>query len=144
MPGKVNPTQCEALTMLCIQVMGQDLNISLGGAGGHLQLNAYKPLIFFNSIHSLRLLSDGLNNFREKAMEGLKANKEKINQNLENSLMLITALNPHIGYDKASKIAKLAYQNNISLKESAKQLGFLTEKEFDKLVQVKHMIKANL
>ena len=144
MPGKVNPTQCEALTMLCIQVIGQDLNTSLGGASGQLQLNAYKPLIFFNCIRSLRLLSDGLNNFREKALNSLKADKEKINQHLENSLMLITALNPHIGYDKACQIAKSAHQNNITLKESAKRLGFLTEKEFDKLVQAKNMIKANL
>ncbi|MCZ0933041.1 MAG: class II fumarate hydratase [Oligoflexia bacterium] len=144
MPGKVNPTQCEALSMLCIQVIGQDLNVSLGGASGQLQLNAYKPLIFFNCLRSLRLLSDGLNNFREKALNGLKANKEKIKQNLENSLMLVTALNPHIGYDKASQIAKSAYQNNITLKEAAKQLGFLTEKEFEQLVQAKNMIKANL
>ena len=144
MPGKVNPTQCEALSMLCAQVIGQDLSASLGGASGQLQLNTYKPLIFFNVIRSLRLLSDGLNNFREKALNGLKANKEKIKQNLENSLMLITGLNPHIGYDKASQIAKRAHQNNITLKESAKQLGFLTEKEFDKLVQAKNMIKANL
>ena len=144
MPGKVNPTQCEALSMLCLQVIGQDLNTSLGGASGQLQLNAYKPLIFFNCIRSLRLLSDGLNNFREKALTGLKANKEKIKQHLDNSLMLVTALNPHIGYDKASQIAKLAHQNNITLKASAKQLGFLTEKEFDKIVQTKNMIKANL
>ena len=144
MPGKVNPTQCEALTMLCLQVIGQDLNTSLGGASGQLQLNAYKPLIFFNCIRSLRLLSDGLNNFREKALIGLKANKEKIKQHLDNSLMLVTALNPHIGYDKASQIAKLAHQKNITLKESAKELGFLTEKEFDKIVQTKNMIKANL
>ena len=144
MPGKVNPTQCEALTMLCLQVIGQDLNASLGGASGQLQLNAYKPLIFFNCIRSLRLLSDGLNNFREKALNGLNANKEKIKQNLENSLMLVTALNPHIGYDKASQVAKFAYQKNITLKESAKKLGFLTEEEFDKFVQAKNMIKANL
>lgn len=144
MPGKVNPTQCEALTMICLQVIGQDLNSSLGGAGGQLQLNAYKPLIFFNCLRSLRLLSDGLNNFREKALNGLKANKEKIKQHLENSLMLVTALNPHIGYDKASQIAKLAHQKNLTLKSAAKQLGFLTEKEFDKLVQPKNMIKANL
>ena len=144
MPGKVNPTQCEALTMLCFQVIGQDLNASLGGASGQLQLNAYKPLIFFNCLRSLRLLSDGLNNFREKALKGLKANKEKIKQHLENSLMLVTALNPHIGYDKASQIAKLAYQKNRTLKQSAKELGFLTEKEFDQFVQPKNMIKANL
>ena len=144
MPGKVNPTQCEALTMVCLQVIGQDLSAGLGGAGGQLQLNTYKPLIFFNCLRSLRLLSDSLNNFREKALNGLKANTEKIKQHLENSLMLVTALNPHIGYDKASQIAKWAYQKNLSLKEAGKQLGFLTEKEFEQLVQPKNMIKANL
>ena len=144
MPGKVNPTQCEALTMVCLQVMGQDLSAGLGGASGQLQLNTYKPLIFFNCFRSLRLLSDSLNNFREKALNGLKANTEEIKQHLENSLMLVTALNPHIGYDKASQIAKWAYQKNLSLKEAGKQLGFLTEKEFEQLVQPKNMIKANL
>ena len=144
MPGKVNPTQCEALIMLCVQVMGQDLSISLAGAGGQLQLNTFKPLIFFNSLRSLRLLSDGLNNFREKSLEGLKANEKKIKYYLENSLMLATALNPHIGYDKASRLAKSAYERDSSLKEEAVRLGFLTEKEFDHLIQPKNMIKAHL
>ena len=144
MPGKVNPTQCEALTMVCAQVIGQDLSISLGGLGGQLQLNAFKPLILFNSLRSLRLLSDGLNNFREKALDGLRANKEKIKQHLENNLMLATALNPHIGYDKASKIAKSAYEKGTTLKQEASHLGFLTEKEFDRLVCPENMIKANL
>jgi len=144
MPGKVNPTQCEALTMLSCQVIAQDLSISLGGLQGHLQLNTFKPLIFFNCLNSLRLLSDGLNNFRKKALKGLKANKRKLKEHLENSLMLITALNPHIGYDKASQIAKHAYQKNTSLKEAAVTLGFVTNKQFDKWVQAKNMIKANL
>ena len=141
MPGKVNPTQCEALTMLCAQVIGQDLSVSLGGAGGQLQLNAFKPLILFNSLRSARLLSDGLNNFREKCLEGLKANEKKIKQHLENSLMLATALNPHIGYDKAAQIAKSAYENNSTLKEEAVRLGILTEEEFDRLVRPEKMIK---
>ena len=144
MPGKVNPTQCEALAMLCAQVIGQDLSVSLGGSGGHLQLNSFKPLILFNSLRSARLLSDGLNNFRIKCLEGLKANEEKIKQYLESSLMLITALNPHIGYDKASQIAKSAYENNSSLKKEAVRLGFLTEKEFDQLVRPEKMIKPSL
>lgn len=144
MPGKVNPTQCEALTMLCAQVIGQDISISLGGLSGHLQLNAFKPLILFNSLRSIRLLSDGLNNFREKCLEGLKANEAKIKQHLENSLMLVTALNPHIGYDKASQIAKSAYERNSTLKKEAARLNILTEKDFDRLVQPQKMIKANL
>ena len=144
MPGKVNPTQCEALSMLSCQVIGQDLSLSLGALQGHLQLNTFKPLIFFNCLQSLRLLSDGLNNFRKKALQGLKADREKIKEHLDNSLMLVTALNPHIGYDKASQIAKHAYKNKKTLKQSAIELGFLTESEFDKIVQPKKMIQANL
>ena len=144
MPGKINPTQCEALAMLCTQVIGQDLNVSLGGAGGHLQLNTYKPLIFFNALRSIRLLSDGLNNFRQKALDGLKANEGQIKQHLKNSLMLVTALNPHIGYDKSSQIAKEAYKRGSTLKEAAVRLKFLTAEEFDRLVQSKKMIKSNL
>ena len=144
MPGKVNPTQCEALSMLSCQVIGQDLSLSLGGLQGHFQLNAFKPLIFYNCLNSLRLLSDGLNNFRIKALQNIKANKKKLKENLEKSLMLITALNPYIGYDNASKIAKYAYKNNKTLKESAVELGFLTASEFDKWIQPKKMIQANL
>ncbi len=140
MPGKVNPSQCEALSMLCAQVMGQDLAVSLGGAGGQFQLNTYKPLIFFNSLRSARLLNDGLNNFREKCLKGLKANKKKIKQNLDSSLMLITALNPHIGYDKATKIAQSAFKSGKTLKETAVQSGFVTEEEFDKWISPKDMI----
>jgi len=144
MPGKVNPTQCEALSMLACQVIGQDLSLSLGGLQGHFQLNAFKPLIFYNCLNSLRLLSDGLNNFRIKALQNIKANKKKLKEDLEKSLMLVTALNPHIGYDKASEIAKYAYKNNKTLKESAVELGFLTASEFDKWIQPKKMIQANL
>ena len=140
MPGKVNPTQCEALSMLSCQVIGQDLSLSLGGFQGHLQLNAFKPLIFFNAYRSVCLLSDGLNNFREKALVGLKANSKKMKADLDNSLMLVTALNPHIGYDKASEIAKHAYKNNKTLKQSAIDLGFLSGAEFDKIIQPKKMI----
>jgi len=144
MPGKVNPTQCEALTMLACQVIGQDLSVSLGGGQGHFQLNAFKPLIFYNCLNSLRLLNDGLNNFRERALQNMKANKSKIKEDLEKSLMLVTALNPHIGYDKASEIAKYAYEKNKTLKESAIELGFLTAEQFDKWIQPKKMIQANL
>jgi len=144
MPGKLNPTQCEALTMLSCQVIGQDLSVSLGGFQGHFQLNAFKPLIFYNCLNSLRLLSDGLNSFRTKALQGLKANKQKIKKDLEKSLMLATALNPYIGYDKAGQIAKHAYQKNKSLKESAVELGFLTADQFDKWIQVKKMTEPNL
>lgn len=143
MPGKINPTQCEALTMVCAQVIGQDLSVSLGGAGGHLQLNTFKPLIFFNCLRSARLLSDGLNNFREKAIKNLKANKKKINEHLNNSLMLATALNPHIGYDKASQIAKLAYEQGCSLKEAAVQSGFLTVEECDRYLRPETMIPSD-
>lgn len=144
MPGKVNPTQCEALAMVCAQVIGQDLNVSLGGSGGQLQLNSFKPLIFFNAFRSAHLLNSALNNFREKALEGLKANEKKIKQHLENSLMLVTALNPHIGYDKACLIAKSAFERDSTLKEEALRLKILTEKEFDSLVSPEKMIKANL
>ena len=140
MPGKINPTQCEALAMVCAQVIGQDLNILLGGAGGHLQLNVFKPLIIFNSIRSARLLTDGLNNFRKKCLEGIKANKKRIQQHLENSFMLVTSLNPHIGYDKASQIAKAAYERDSTLREEAIRLGFLTGEEFDCIVRPEQMV----
>ena len=144
MPGKVNPTQCEALTMLCAQVMAQDLGVCYGGSMGQLQLNTFKPLIIFNTLKSIRLLSDGLNNFRKKCLEGLQANEKRIKELLENSLMLVTALNPHIGYEKSAQIAKEAYKNGTSLKQEAIKLGFLTEKEFDSLVRPETMTKPNL
>lgn len=143
MPGKINPTQCEALAMLSAQVIGQDLSVTLGGSGGHLQLNTFKPLIIFNSLRSAHLLSDGLNNFRKKCLEGLKANEKKLKENLENSLMLVTALNPHIGYDKAARIAKAAHEKGSSLKEAAIQSGFVTKEQFEKWIRPETMIKPN-
>ena len=144
MPGKVNPTQCEALAMVCAQVMGLDVSVAVAGASGHLQLNTFKPLIVYNLVTSIHLLKDGLNQFREKCLSGLQVNKEQVQEHLERSLMLITVLNPHIGYEKAAQIAKAAYEKGTTLKQEAVSLGFLTEKEFDRLVQPQLMTKANL
>lgn len=141
MPGKVNPTQCEALTLVCAQVIGQDASVAVGGSFGQFQLNAFKPLIIFNIIKSINLLSDGLVNFEEKCLRGIQANKKRIQEHLENSLMLVTALNPHIGYEKSAQVAKLAYEKGISLKEAALELKYLTESDFDKWVQPKEMTR---
>jgi len=141
MPGKVNPTQCEAMTMVCTQVMGNDVTITIAGASGNFELNVYRPVIAYNILDSIRLLSDSLVSFTKNAIEGIKPNIDRINSNLYNSLMLVTALNPHIGYDKAAEVAKNSYKKNISLKESVIELGYLTGNEFDKLVQPKNMIK---
>ncbi len=143
MPGKVNPTQCEALTMVCAEVMGCDVAVTMGGANGHFQLNVFKPLIIFNILRSINLLANSVQCFHQYCISGIQANKKQLEKNVSNSLMLVTALNPHIGYDKAAQIAKLAYQNNITLKKATLQLGFLTEKEFDKLVQAKKMLGKN-
>ncbi|TGL23781.1 class II fumarate hydratase [Leptospira yanagawae] len=140
MPGKVNPTQSEALTMVCAQVIGNDVAVTIGGASGNFELNVFKPLIIYNVLNSIRLLSDGCRSFALHCAEGIEPNLDKIKTNLENSLMLVTALNPHIGYDKAAKIAKLAYKENLSLKEAGVRLGFLTEKEYDLWVDPKKMI----
>ncbi len=139
MPGKVNPTQCEALTMVCAQVLGNDVAVNIGGCNGHLELNAFKPMIVFNVLNSLRLLADACESFTRRALIGLKANEKQLNQHLENSLMLVTALNPYIGYDNAAKIAKAAYASGRSLKEEAISLKLLTADEFDKYVQPKEM-----
>lgn len=141
MPGKVNPTQCEAMTMVCAQVMGNDLTISLAGASGNFELNVYRPVIAFNILQSIRLLADVSDSFLVNAVEGIQPNEERIRNNLFNSLMLVTALNPHIGYDKAAQVAKKAYQENKSLREVIVELGFLTGEEFDRLVQPEQMIK---
>jgi fumarate hydratase, class II len=141
MPGKVNPTQCEALAMLAVQVMGNDVAVGFGGAGGYLEMNVYKPLIIDNVIHSIILMSDGCVNFRKFLVEGAKPNLKKINEYVERSLMLVTALSPVIGYDKASKIAHHAMDNDLTLKEAALQLGFVTEAEFDRIVDPKKMVK---
>src|SRR5260221_7869343 len=141
MPGKVNPTQAEALTMLAVQVMGNDVAVGFGGAGGYLEMNVYKPLMISNVIHSIILMSDGCVNFRKFLVEGTKPNLKKINEYVERSLMLVTALSPVIGYDKASKIAHHAMDNDLTLKEAALQLGFVTEAEFDRIVDPKKMVK---
>ncbi len=134
MPGKVNPTQVEAITMVCVQVMGNDLAVSLGSASGHFELNVFKPMIIYNFLQSARLLSDACNTFADKCVAGIRINSTQINKHLENSLMLVTALTPRIGYEKAAKIAKTAHENNTTLKEEAVKSGFLTEAEFDQLV----------
>ncbi len=141
MPGKVNPTQCEALTMIAVQVMGNDVAVGFGGAGGYLEMNVYKPLIIFNIINSIILMSDGCVNFRKFLVEGTKPNLKKIKEYVERSLMLVTALAPVIGYDKAAKIAHHAMDNDLTLKEAALQLGFVTEEEFDRVVDPKKMVK---
>jgi len=141
MPGKVNPTQCEAMAMICAQVFGNDTTINFSGAGGILELNVYKPVIIFNFLQSIRLLSDACFSFEENCVKGIVPNKINIEKNLNNSLMLVTALNPHVGYDKSAKIAKKAFKENITLKEAAVALGFLTAEEFDKKVKIENMIK---
>ena len=140
MPGKVNPTQCEALTMVCTQVIGNDVTITMAGASGNFELNVYRPVIAHNILESIKLLSDSSNSFAINTVDGITPNIERINKNLYNSLMLVTALNPHIGYDKAAKVAKNSYKKNISLRESAEQLGYLEADEFDNLVDPSKMI----
>ena len=140
MPGKINPTQCEAMTMVCTQVMGNDTTITIAGASGNFELNVYRPVLAYNIIQSIRLLSDATNSFRKNCVEGIKPNKERINENLYNSLMLVTALNSHIGYDKAAEVAKKAYKDNTSLREAIITLGYMSGEDFDKLVQPEQMI----
>jgi len=140
MPGKVNPTQAEALTMLSVQVMANDVAVGFGGAGGYLEMNVYKPLIIHNVMQSIRLLTDGTTNFRRFLVEGTKPNLKKIGEYVERSLMLVTALSPVIGYDKASKIAHYALDNDLTLKEAALKLGFVTSEEFDRIVDPRKMV----
>jgi fumarate hydratase class II len=141
MPGKVNPTQAEALTMIAVQVMANDVAVGFGGAGGYLEMNVYKPLLIFNVTESIAILSDGCTNFRMFLIEGTKPNLKKINEYVEQSLMLVTALSPVIGYDKASKIAHYAMDNDLTLKAAALKLGFVTEAEFDRVVDPKKMVR---
>jgi fumarate hydratase class II len=141
MPGKVNPTQCEALTMIAVQVMANDVAVGFGGAGGYLEMNVYKPLMIFNITHAITILSDGCVNFRKFLVEGTKPNLKKIREYVERSLMLVTALSPVIGYDKASKIAHYAMDNDLTLKEASLKLGFVTEPEFDRVVDPAKMVK---
>ena len=140
MPGKVNPTQAEAITMISTQVMANDVAVGFGGASGYLEMNVYKPLIIYNITDSITLLADGCTNFRRFLVEGTKPNRKKIEEYVERSLMLVTALSPVIGYDKASKIAHYALDNDLSLKEAALKLGYVTEAEFDRVVDPAKMV----
>ena len=140
MPGKVNPTQCEAMTMVCVQVMGNDSAIGFAGSQGNFELNVFKPVMIHNLLHSIRLLSDASNSFTDHMIIGIRANPDKIQHFLNDSLMLVTALNPHIGYDNAAKVAKLAFDNNSTLKEACVSLGLLSAELFDQLVEPKNMV----
>ena len=140
MPGKVNPTQIEALSMVCAQVMGNNLVVSFSGSQGHFELNTYKPVIAYNIIQSINLISDAIKSFCLNCLKDIQPNKKNIEKNLQNSLMLVTVLNKHIGYDKAAKIAKKAFKENLTLKEAALKLRFIDEKNFDKLVDPKKMV----
>ena len=140
MPGKVNPTQPEALTMVCAQVIGNDVAINIGGMNGHFQLNVFKPLIISNLLQSARLLGEACVSFNDNCVVDIQPNMAAITRNLENSLMLVTALNPHIGYDNAAKIAKKAHKENKTLREAALELGLLTDEEFTRIVDPKKMV----
>jgi fumarate hydratase class II len=144
MPGKVNPTQAEALTMIATQVMANDVAVGFGGAGGYLEMNVYKPLMIFNITHSITILSDGCTNFRKFLVEGTRPNLKKIDEYVKRSLMLVTALSPVIGYDKASKIAHYAMDNDLTLKDAALKLGFVTEEEFDRVVDPAKMVRPGV
>lgn len=143
MPGKVNPTQCEAMTMVAVQVMGNDVAITIAGSQGNFELNVFKPLIIYNLLQSIELLADACESFTDHLLIDLKPNVQKLKENVQNSLMLVTALNPHIGYDNAAKVAKLAFDKNISLKDACLSLGLLTADQFDKWVQAKHMLNPS-
>tara|TARA_B110000263_G_scaffold247671_1_gene261001 strand:+ start:633 stop:2030 length:1398 start_codon:yes stop_codon:yes gene_type:complete len=143
MPGKINPTQCEAVTMVCTQIIGNDNTISIAGSSGNFELNVYRPVIAYNIIQSITLMTDACNSFRLNCVDGIEANKERIHSNLYNSLMLVTALNSHIGYDKAAEVAEKAYKENISLRDAIVDLGYLSGEDFDQLVQPEKMIKPN-
>jgi len=140
MPGKINPTQCEAVTMVCVKVIGNHNGITMAGSHGHFELNVFKPLLHHNSIHSINIMSDASRHFAKYCVRGLKADKKRIKKHLDNSLMLVTALAPHIGYDNASKIAKRALRNNTTLKQEALKTGLISEKEYEKIVDPKKMI----
>jgi fumarate hydratase class II len=139
MPGKVNPTQAEAMTMVAVQVMGNDAAIGFAGSQGNFELNVFKPVIIFNYLHSVELLADVCNSFVEHCVQGIEVNREQVNKYVKNSLMLVTALSPKIGYDNAAKVAHAAHHENTSLREAAVKLGFLTGEEFDALVRPEDM-----
>ncbi len=140
MPGKVNPTQSEAMTMVCAQVFGNDVAVNFGGAMGNFELNVFKPVIIFNVLNSIRLISDTCESFTDNCVVGIEANTTNIKKHLENSLMLVTALNPHIGYDNAAKVAKKAHKENTTLKQAAMDLGLLTSEKFDEVVRPEKMV----
>jgi fumarate hydratase, class II len=141
MPGKVNPTQCEALTMIAVQAMANDVAVGFGGAGGYLEMNVYKPLMIFNLMQSIDILAGGCTNFRKFLVEGTKPNRKKIKEYVEHSLMHVTALSPVIGYDKAAKIAHYAMEHDLTLKTAALKLGFVTEAEFDRVIDLEKLVK---
>ena len=143
MPGKVNPTQSEAMTMVCTQVMGNDVAIGFAGSQGNFQLNVFKPVIIHNLLHSVRLLADACRMFREHCVEGIEPDLEKIKHYVHNSLMLVTALSPHIGYDNAAKVAKTAHQRGVTLRKASSDLGLLAEEDFDRLVRPEKMLKPD-
>jgi len=143
MPGKVNPTQCEAITMIAVQVMGNDTAVGIAAASGNFELNVFMPVCAYNFLQSARLLAEGMEAFRVRCVEGIRANREKMQENLHRSLMLVTALNPYIGYENAAKVAKLAHAENISLKEACVSLGLLSAEEFDRVFHPENMIGEN-
>ena len=140
MPGKVNPTQCESITMIAVQVMGNDATIGMAASQGNFQLNVFLPVTAYNFLQSAKLLTDGILSFEQRCVRGIKANREKMNENLHRSLMLVTSLNPYIGYENAAKVAKKAYKENLSLKEACLQLGFMSEEEFDKVFHPEELV----
>jgi len=139
MPGKVNPTQCESLTMVAVQVMANDVAVGMAASQGNFELNVYMPVCIDNFLQSVRLLADGIRSFRLRCAEGIVADRAKMRENLDRSLMLVTALNPHIGYENAAKVAKKAYAENKSLKEACVELGFLTAERFDEVFHPEEM-----
>eukprot|EP01125_Pyxidicula_operculata_P007172 TRINITY_DN2439_c0_g1_i6.p1 TRINITY_DN2439_c0_g1~~TRINITY_DN2439_c0_g1_i6.p1 ORF type:complete len:492 (-),score=98.65 TRINITY_DN2439_c0_g1_i6:186-1625(-) len=144
MPGKVNPTQCEAMSMVCCQVFGNHVAVTVGGSNGHFQLNVFKPLIIRNVLHSIRILSDAMRSFTRNCINGIQVNQNRVDQLLHESLMLVTCLNPYIGYDKAAKAAKKAHQEGTSLKQSVLSLGYLSSEEFDRYVRPENMLSPTL
>ena len=140
MPGKVNPTQCEAITMIAVRVMGNDATIGMAASQGNFQLNVFLPVTAYNFLQSAKLLTDGILSFEQRCVSGIKANKEKMNENLHRSLMLVTSLNPYIGYENAAKVAKKAYKENLSLKEACMELGFMSKEEFDKVFHPEELV----
>jgi fumarate hydratase class II len=141
MPGKINPTQCEALTMVAVQVFGNDHAVAFAGSQGNFQLNVYKPVILHNVLESIRLLAEAISSFNEHCAKGIEPDLNRIREHLENSLMLVTALNPHIGYEKAAQISLKAYRENVSLRQAALASGFVTAEQFDQWVRPEEMTR---